>query len=258
VNMQSESSVLRLPHPHVPRAVIIKFNRPHVKNALGPADMLTASRHLLDCQHDPAVGTIILTGAGDAFSSGVDLKVHNSLSPDERAEGLQVATELLTRIVTSPKIIVAAVNGASSGLGNHILLCSDLCIMRRDATLHFTGIRKGLPSMQYGALLLPMIIGLKRAKSLLLRGGQLTAAKAESLGICNEIVELDRWDSAITELAEELGEGSSAALAFNKFQLNQFAFNMLGALKLSVLGGAAQMAAGGEVITGRLGGAGNP
>jgi enoyl-CoA hydratase len=248
----TEPAVLRKDHPDQPGAVTIRFNRPHVKNALAPADLLLANSHLLDCQYDPAVKVIFLTGTGDAFCSGFDLKALNGLSAEARPHALDTATELMTRIVTSPKIIVAAINGASAGLGNHIALCSDLCIAREGAVFHFTGASKGIPSMQYGALLLPMIIGLKRAKALLLRGGRITAVQAETLGICNEVIDAAKWDDEIAAIAAEFSGRNLATMTQNKFQMNQFAFQMMGALKLSALAGGVHMADTAEFTPGRV------
>ena len=250
--MTQETSVLRIDDTKVPGAVTIRFNRPEVKNALTPAHMLLVARHLFDCQHDPAVKVVFLTGSGDAFCAGADLKALNAEARERRAQSLDAATELMTRIVSTPKIVVAAVNGVSAGLGNHIALCSDLCIAVRDANFHFTGAVKGIPSMQYGGLLLPMVVGLKRAKELLLRGGKVTAERAEHLGICNSVVAPEHWASEVAALASDLSKRDPATMAHNKFQANQMAFQLYGALKLSALAGGAHMAAAESFAPGRV------
>jgi enoyl-CoA hydratase/carnithine racemase len=238
--MSNAFGVVRESHPRHPGAAIIRFTREHVRNALAPQDCLQAARYIEDCQHDPAVNVVFLTGTGVAFTAGFDLKVLNALPPEERPLALDSATELMTRIVTTPKVVIAAVNGHSAGLGNHIAICSDLCIA------------KGIPSMQYGALLLPMVIGMKRAKALLLRGGRLDADQAEALGLCNSVVDEAGWEAEIDTLSEEFSGKHMGTLAQNKYQLNQLAFQLLGALKLSSLAGAGQLSAGNAYITGGL------
>lgn len=250
--MTNSPGVVRESHPRHPAAAIIRFTREHVRNALAPQDLLQAARHLEDCQHDPAVKVVFLTGTGVAFTAGFDLKVLNALPPEDRPLALDAATELMTRIVTTPKVVIAAVNGHSAGLGNHIAICSDLCIAKRGVAFHFTGSAKGIPSMQYGALLLPMVIGMKRAKSLLLRGGRLEAAQAEALGLCNSVVDEGGWEAEIDALAEEFSGKHLGTLAQNKYQLNQLAFQLLGALKLSSLAGAGQMSGPEAFVTGGL------
>jgi 2-(1,2-epoxy-1,2-dihydrophenyl)acetyl-CoA isomerase len=248
----TDSTVLRIDHDDAPGIVTLQFNRPRVRNALGPDELMLANRHLLDCHYDPAVRAIFLTGAGEAFCSGVDLKVMNALPAAERPAALEPATELMTRIISIPKVVIAAVNGASAGLGNHIAICADLCVMQQGAAFHFTGAAKGIPSMQFGALLMPMTIGMKRAKGLLLRGGRVTAETAESLGMCNAVIAREQWPSELAALAKEFAQRDAAVMAHNKFQVNQQAFQMIGALKLSGLAGAGHMSAASELPTGRL------
>ncbi|MFT0546090.1 enoyl-CoA hydratase/isomerase family protein [Allopusillimonas ginsengisoli] len=245
-------SVIREKHTDVPGAVTIRINRPEVKNALAPETLLQLNKHLFDCHHDPEVKVVFLTGTGDAFCAGADLKQLNSRSQQDRARGGEAATELMTRIVTMPKIVIAAVNGAAAGLGNHIAICSDLCIAQANANFHFTGATKGIPSMQMGALVLPMAIGIKRAKALLLQGGRVSARRAEELGFCNAVIEPDVWFEEIRKLATEFSGRDVGTLAQNKYLMNQLVYQQIGALKLSSLAGARHLADSGQVITGRL------
>lgn len=245
-------SIERIAHADAPGAVTIRFNRPQLRNALAPQDLLRVSQLLADCQHDPAVKVVFLTGTDPAFCAGVDLKIMNVQSAQERAQSIDGATELMSRIVSMPKIVVAAVNGASAGLGNHIALCSDLCYVRQGATFNFTGASKGIPSLQYGGLLLPQVIGLKRAKSLLIRGGSVSAQDAEEMGMCNEVFGDDAWEASLATLARELAQRDAATMAHNKFQANQLAFQLYGSLKLSALAGAAHMGAADSFKTGRV------
>ncbi|MGB6102949.1 MAG: enoyl-CoA hydratase/isomerase family protein [Pusillimonas sp.] len=256
MSVSNERNILRIDHKEAPGAVTIQFNRPAVRNALAPEDLLLVNQHLLECQYDDAVKVIFLTGAGSAFCAGFDLKVLNALPAGKRASALDTATELMIRIVSSPKIIISAVNGASAGLGNHIALCSDLCIAVHDANFHFTGASKGIPSMQFGALLLPMTVGLKRAKALLLRGGKVSATKAEEIGMCNAVIEPERWKEEIASLADEFCTRNPTTLSQNKFQANQLALQMIGALKLSSIAGGSQMALADQFVTGRIGDSG--
>ena len=248
----SNDRVSLIAHPAVEGAVVLRINRPEFKNALAPEDLARMNQLLFDCHHDSSVKVIFLTGTGDAFCAGADLKQMNARSPEDRARGGEAATELMTRIVSMPKIVIAAVNGAAAGLGNHIAICSDLCIAQEAANFHFTGATKGIPSMQLGALVLPMMIGLKRAKGILLRGGKVSAQRAEELGFCNEVVSSADWDEHITQLAREFSGRSVGAMVQNKYQLNQLVYQQLGALKLSSLAGASHLAGAGELATGRI------
>lgn len=248
----SEATVVLTRHASFPSAATLRINRPHKKNAVRPVEVESLGRHLAQLQSDPDTKLIFLTGSGDAFTAGADINELNTLSGDALASFIELQVDLLSRIVMSPKIIIAAVNGACSGLGNHLVACCDLCFMHERSVLHFTGAAKGLPSLLMGTLIMPMTIGLKRAKSLYLRGGKLTARQAVADGLCNAVIAGPEWDAELTKLAAEFSERSNATMAHNKYQLNQAAFQMLGALKLSGLAGAAALSPRDSIPTGRL------
>jgi enoyl-CoA hydratase/carnithine racemase len=248
-------TIVREDHVHAPGAVTLRINRPEVKNALGPKDLRLLNQHLLDCQMDSDVRVVLLTGTGDSFCAGADIKHRNERANAQRAgaaNSAELANEVMTRIIMMPQIVVAAVNGAAAGLGHHMAVCSDLCIAMRTAQFHFTGARKGIPSQQLGALLLPLTLGLKRAKAILLHGGRLSAERAQQLGLVNEVVDPPEWKAVLAALAADLVLHDPRVMAHNKFQLNQFAYQMIGALKLSNLAGAAFHASTPYIVPGRV------
>lgn len=245
-------TIVKTHHPLHPSVVTLRLNRPHKKNALRPADAALLGETFARLQTDPAIKMIILTGTGDAFCAGADINDLNALSGDAMASFIEVQIDLLSRIVMSPKIIVAAVNGVCSGLGNHLVTCCDLAYAHERAVLHFTGAAKAIPSLLMGTLLMPMTIGLKRAKSLYLRGGKLTAKQAAADGLCNAMVADADWAGELDKLAAEFAARNSTTMAHNKFQMNQGAMQMLGALKLSGLAGAASLSGRDNIPTGRM------
>lgn len=248
----SEATIIETRHPRFPSAVTLRMNRPQKKNAMRPADSAHLGQRLAALQTDPETRLIFITGTGDAFTAGADINELNALSGDALASFIELQVDLLSRIVMSPKIIVAAVNGACSGFGNHVVTCCDLAFIHERSVMHFTGAAKGLPSLLLGTLIMPMTIGLKRAKSLYLRGGTLTARQAVANGLCNYRVAAGEWEAEFDKLAEEFSGRSSATMAHNKFQLNQCTFQMLGALKLSGLAGAASLSGQDSIPVGRL------
>lgn len=239
-----------------PAAVTLRIDRPEVKNALRPQDVRALNQHLLDVQIDPRIRLVFITGTGSAFTTGADINCINALSGNDLAAFLELQSELLTRIITMPKIVVAAVNGTTAGIGNHIAVCSDLCVATSDAVFHFTGAARGLPSLLLGTLVMPMMIGLKRAKSLYLRGGRVSAAEAVDYGFCNFTVARERWDNELADLAVEFAARDAATMAHNKYQVNQIAYQMIGPLRLSTLAGAASLSGATDIPTGRLDGPG--
>jgi len=234
-----------------PGIATLQLRRPRYKNALGPEDLGHLRVCLADCQADPEVRAIVITGDGDAFCAGADIHAINRLSGSALDAYLEGWTELLLRIVGMPKIVVAAVNGASAGAGNHIALCSDFCIASSQAVFHFTGSAKGIPSLELGALLLPMTVGLKRAKQLLLMGARLPAGEAAEVGLCNAVIPAEAWRQGLAAWCQPLAGKHAAATAHTKYVLNQAAYQLTGPLKLSTLAGSAYLSGVSNLVAGR-------
>lgn len=235
-----------------PEAVLIRMNRPAKRNSLPAKDIGVLGDRLAALAHDVGTKVIIITGTGDAFTSGQDVNDINTLQGPELAALFERDIDILTRIVSMPKIVIAAVNGATSGFGNHLAICADLCIVKKGAKFHFTGAAKALPSLLLGTLLLPMTVGLKRAKSIYLRGGEYGAEQAVADGFCNYAVEAADWDAEIEKLAMEFSARNPLTTAHNKYQLNQAAMQLFGAVKLSGLAGAGLLNNASEIPTGRI------
>lgn len=235
-----------------PQAVLLTINRPEKRNALREADMAFLGERLHAHHHDPSVRAVFITGTADAFTSGQDVNDINAKSGAELAALFERDVDVLTRIITMPKLVVAAVNGVSAGFGNHLAICSDYCVVRASAMFHFTGAAKGIPSPMLGTLLLPQAIGTKRAKAIYLRGGRVTPEKALADGLCNEVIADKDWDDALEKLADELCGRDSQVLALNKHLLNHGAIQMLAALKLSGLAGANMLSNISNLVTGRV------
>lgn len=248
----ASSTVTLERHPQHRGAVTLRFNRPKVRNALRGVDFDRFGRLLAEVENDVETRLIIVTGTANAFCAGADINDLNAMSGDTIAAYIQQQVNVLARITMTPKIVLAAVNGAASGFGNHLITCADLCVMREDAVMHFTGAAKAIPSLLMGALIMPMTIGLKRAKMLYLRGGRLDAAQAVQDGLCNYAVKVADWEAELDKLAAEFSARAPSAMAHNKFQLNQCAFQMLGAARLSGLAGAATLSQMTDIPTGKL------
>lgn len=233
-------------------AVVIRMNRPEKRNALTEADMEALSQRLHECHHDPAVRVVVLTGAGSAFTSGQDVNDINAKAGADLADLFERDVDILMRVVSMPKPVIAAVNGVSAGFGNHLAICSDYCLVAASAMFHFTGAAKGIPSPMLGTLLLPMVIGLKRAKAIYLRGGKYPPEKALADGLCNEVVPDDQWQASLRSIAAEFCGRDPQVLALNKHLLNQGAMQMFGAFKLSGLAGAGLLSNATALRTGRV------
>lgn len=250
--MNDNASLVETRFGKYPGAVVLRMNRPQKRNALTSEDMGHLGNRLAELQHDADTRVIIITGTDKAFTGGQDINDINALSGPALSALFERGIDMLTRVVSMPKIVITAVNGSSAGMGNHLALCSDICVVKRSAKFHFTGAAKAIPSLMVGTLLLPATVGLKRAKALYLRGGTYLPEQALADGFCNEVIDDERWDETIEALAAEFSARSMQTMAHNKYQLNQGVFQLLGAAKLSGLAGAGALSSASAIPTGRL------
>lgn len=171
----------------------VTLNRPEVLNALN-IDLLQELLSVLDrIRTDDAVNAAIITGGGDkAFSAGADIKFLNQAAALEVRRLAQLAVTVNNRIETMGKVIVAAINGYALGGG---LELAEACMLRvavPHARLGHPEVRIGAVAGWGGTTRLPRLIGKGRAAELLLTGGQISAAEAQTLGLVNKVVDGER------------------------------------------------------------------
>jgi enoyl-CoA hydratase/carnithine racemase len=203
------------------RVAVVTLNKPHKKNALG--DILTpALRALLPQLEDRAdVGCVMLTGAGNAFSSGGDVsEMGASQNPEAHAPSMEERVASLTerqraltgRLYGFAKPTVAALPGAAAGAGLSIALACDLRVAAEDALL-ITAFRNVGLSGDYGATwFLPRLVGVARAKSLLYFSPRLTARDAQSMGLVDRVFPAATFREKALEYAAEIANGPTVAL----------------------------------------------
>ena len=161
---------------------LIRLTRPHKYNAITQDMYAVLADALLSADRDPEVRAVILTGSGTAFSAGNDL--HDfALDPD----GLAPVQQFLRAIAGIAVPVIAAVNGLAVGVGVTMLLHCDLVYAAPTATFQTPFVDIGLVPEASSTLLLPQIVGARRAAELLFAGRKLTAAEAASWGLINEV-----------------------------------------------------------------------
>jgi enoyl-CoA hydratase/carnithine racemase len=169
---------------HGGRARTLLFNRPAKKNALTVAMYATLAERLDEAAGLTDVRAVILTGAGDAFTSGNDLgdfMAHPSMDADHHV------VKFLRALVRFPKPIIAAVNGAAIGIGTTMLLHCDLVLAATSARFQLPFVKLGLSPEGGSSLLLPRLAGFQKASELLMWGEPFDAIAAERLGLANGI-----------------------------------------------------------------------
>jgi enoyl-CoA hydratase/carnithine racemase len=193
----------------------ILLNRPHRKNAFTMPMIERWAEILRDARTDPDVRVVVLTGAGDAFCSGVDLGSLDGRAPTPLERKLHL-TEHIHRIPLAledlDKPVIAAVNGVAVGAGMDMALMCDMRIIARSARLSEGYIRVGLVPGDGGCYYLPRLVGTAKALELLLTGDFIDGEEAARLGIANHVVDDAELPGAVERLARKIADGPPVAV----------------------------------------------
>jgi enoyl-CoA hydratase/carnithine racemase len=195
----------------------IRLNRPDRMNAYDAAMGQTLTRAVKDAAD---AGVIVVTGTGRAFCAGGYLANLADPDPNELRGMFFASLELFEAIRTSPRPVIAAVNGAAAGGGNELVVACDLAIAARSAKLGQTGPRVGSAPVLGGTNLLAISVGEKRAKEVAMMCRRYTAEQAEELGWINAVVDDDELEAEVTRWADELLELSPRYLEIAKMSSN--------------------------------------
>jgi methylglutaconyl-CoA hydratase len=195
----------------------ITLNRPDKRNAISYEliqDLLAAFAHV---QKSNAL-VLILTGAGKAFCSGMDLENLRALigrTPEQNIEDSTIMAQLFRTLYDFPRPTIAAVNGAAVAGGTALATLCDFTLAAPEAKFGYTEVRIGFVPAIVSTFLLRQV-GEKIARDLLLTGRLFDAEEAKRIGLVNEIVPTDQLITRANELAEQLMENSPESLLYTK------------------------------------------
>ena len=209
----------------------ITLNRPDKLNALTRPLLLKLAAALDRAAADPAVRAVILTGAGRAFSAGQDLGEAAFLGDDPEAEVARSLDQfyhpVLTRLHALPIPVIAAVNGIAAGAGANLALNCDIVLAARSASFVQAFTRIALVPDCGGTWLLPRLVGLARAKQLMLLAEPLMAEDAAAWGLIAQAIHDETFEPEVEALATRLAQGPSLAYGLLKQALAASATNDL-------------------------------
>ena len=193
----------------------LTLNRPDALNAITPTMLETLGDELETLAADATVREVILTGAGRAFSAGVDLK---ALGDRELVDGkvgdiLDLPARRVTGLLsTMPAITVARVNGFCFTGALELVLACDLAVAAEEAKFGDTHAKFGLRPTWGMSQRLPRLVGLAAARELSYTARNFTGAEAASLGLVARAVPLDRLDATVADLLGDLLANSPGSL----------------------------------------------
>ena len=209
------------PEPHV---TVITLNRPDRLNAMSIKLVVELAEVFDAVRSDNSCRVVVLTGAGRAFCSGLDLKDHGVVPGIDGLQIGQIAQRAmhvysrLTPLMRSlHQPVIAAVNGDAYGGGMCLSLAAELRFAAEDARFNATGIVNGLTSTEMGASwLLPRLVGAAHSNDLLLTGRVVDAAEALRMGLVSRVLPTDRVLEEAVEVAARMARYSAYGLAMTK------------------------------------------
>jgi len=193
---------------------LLTLNRPDARNAISPEVSQTMAGLLDEIEADPALRAVVLTGAGEVFSAGADLKVVAQGRGMEIARGKGGFAGLTTR--NFPKPLIAAVNGPALAGGFEIVLSCDLVVAADSSRFGIPETQRGLMAAAGGLIRLPKRVSLAIALELAMTGDPIDASRALDLGLVNRVVPRDRVIDEASVLAERIAENSPFAVRLSR------------------------------------------
>ncbi|MHA1381497.1 MAG: enoyl-CoA hydratase/isomerase family protein [Candidatus Helarchaeota archaeon] len=187
---------------------IITLNAPKNLNALGKVISEEFKDALDNCDKDDTVRVVVLKGAGRAFSSGGNLKeMKESLgnNPGKYMDDLTKAIYLaIPKVQALSKPIIASVHGFAFGAGMNLALACDFVIAEEETLFSESFIKIGLIAAGHSTLILPKLIGLRKAIDLCLTGRRIKGKEAYEMGLINRVVPKEDLETETMNLAKEL------------------------------------------------------
>lgn len=193
----------------------ITLNRPETLNALSPDLLSEIEAAFADIERDEGIKAVVIAAKGRAFCAGADLKAIKEIlpSPPKAEEFIRLVHRVFNSIERSAKPVICAVHGMALAGGLELVNACDIVIASEEARLGDQHINFGLIPGGGDSQRLPRMIGLKKAKELLLTGDWLSAAEAERIGLVNKVVPADKLEEAVNEMVDKVTKNKSPLAA---------------------------------------------
>jgi enoyl-CoA hydratase/carnithine racemase len=202
----------------------VSLNRPERLNAFSGAMFLEVARiaEIVSCTQE--IRVVIFTGRGRGFSAGADLsdlaEGKAALAADAFEENIRTAQKGFDMVEAIPRPTIAAINGHAVGAGLQLAIACDFRIAARGAKLGLPDVGNGIVPALGATTRLPRIIGLARAKELILKGDLISSDEALAMGLVNDVVDSHHLEGAVRALSQKLLSRAPLAMAAAKALLN--------------------------------------
>jgi enoyl-CoA hydratase/carnithine racemase len=205
-----------------PRATIT-LNRPEVLNAFDFRMLREIARACEDASWDDDVRVVVVTGAGRAFCVGADLKSWATDylgNPGEYWKWFGAFKDMHDRLREIGKPTLARINGIAVGGGNELQMACDLAVMVEDAFIRHVGLEHGSVPAGGATQWLPVFVGDRRAREIILMCEEIPAARAEEWGLVNWVVPAAELDAKVDDVVAKLATKLPQTTRYAKQQLN--------------------------------------
>jgi enoyl-CoA hydratase len=177
-----------------------------------------------DIDADPAVSSVIFTGAGEVFSAGGDFALIDEIIADNNARlrNWKEAKDIVYNVINCSKPVVSAIRGAAVGAGLVCGILADISIASKTARIIDGHTKLGVAAGDHAAIVWPLLCGMAKAKYYLLLCDQLNGEEAERIGLVSMCVEDAELDAKALEVAVRLANGPQSAIRWTKYSLNNW------------------------------------
>ena len=197
----------------------IVLNRPKALNPVNKKTAQEISAALEDLKADPNIRSVILTGAGKAFSAGGDIREIENYTAQETMkfrDFMLVVKKMILDIRNTPKPVITAVNGLAYGVGFSLALSADVVLASENAGFCQVFVKIGLVPDGGSTFFLPRLIGFARSFPLVFSGDPISAKEALALGLVSKVVPPDKLEEEAIALARKLAQGPTRAMGLAK------------------------------------------
>lgn len=194
---------------------IVTFNRPEALNALNKDTLKELDGLLDEIACDTSLGIVVFTGEGKAFIAGADIKEMSSLNAEEGRAFAVLGQKVFYKIERLDQVTIAAINGFALGGGCELALACDLRYAGIKAKLGQPEVTLGITPGFSGSQRLPKLIGVSKAKELILTGRMIGSIEAEQMGLVNKVVEGEVLEYAL-EVASTIERNAPLAVKYSK------------------------------------------
>lgn len=206
----------------------LKLNRPEVFNSFNKAMALALQTALDDCEKNPEVRAIIISGEGKAFCAGQDLaEATDPNGPELKSIVKDHYNPIIRRIREIEKPIIAAVNGVAAGAGANIALACDITFAKESASFIQAFSKIGLIPDSGGTFFLPRIVGMQKALALMMTGDKVGAKEAEAMNMIYKSVPDEEFEETVSKFASKLAKMPTRGLGLTKKAVNASFANSL-------------------------------